>query len=767
MAVYDWSPPYAAAVYLGAGLGLLLCLLLARRLSRSTAARRWSLMILRAAVLGGLVFILLNLVQVTEARLPARQPEFVYLIDCSQSMALDRPVSRIDQVKAAIRKADDLLPADRPHVSLYRFGSRLVACNSPDELSPADDRTQLREALEQLPARLHDGRPAGVVVFSDGRTPGGGDLEALAAGYRTLGLPLHVFPVGDPTTSGDVAIEDVLAPRDAPAGARIPIRVLLRTHGFPGRRVELRIRGESSSKGQVLAMLPLTLEEGTKSHELLIDQDPGAERLVAEVTPLPGEAVLGNNQVAFQIRSRKRKTRVLYMEGTPSNEYRWVRDALVEDPDIECVAMEVNNQYAARQMLYRVDDPRRGYPTTREELFGFDVVICSDISRNAFTQEQLDWTVELVRNRGGGFAMVGGNTSFGAGFWDQTVWDGLIPVDMGAEVNFPTRGTSWNTDFKVKVPPEVERHPIWRLADDPAENRRIIASMPRFTGCNLISRLKPAATVLGLTDRPMPQVGVMPVFSCEPFGQGRTFAMAPDTTVDWGLFFERDWGENGDNRYFRKFWRNVVLWLGENSAGNRRLRVDTDKILYRPGQPIKVAARAFDDRREETTRYRLVTCLRDGGPRAGGGPAPKLAEGSLAPRTSEGGYEGVLAAPPVTPARPGQPASTTRTAALEVLAYDGTDIVAQTTLDVQVTDDPAEFVDPRPDAARLESLARASGGQVLHDGKELAAVLRGATAAEGEVVVQKVPLWDHPALWGLLLALLTAEWCLRRWWGLA
>jgi uncharacterized membrane protein len=602
MAGYDWSPPYAAEVYVGVGVGLLLGLLLARRLSRVPAGRRWALALLRALVLAGLVFVLLNLVRVSESRLPPKQPELVYLVDCSQSMALDWP-SRLNRARLVMRQAEEGLPAARPRVSLYRFGSRLLACNGPDELTPGDDRTGLREALEQLPARLRDGLPAGVVVFSDGRTPESAGLETVAAGYRSLGVPLHVFPVGDPKTSGNIAIEDLLAPREAPPGARVPVRVVVRCHGFAGRRAELLIRPEPAGKGRPLATLPLTLEEGSKTHELVIEQDPSVDRLVAEVTPLPGEAVQDNNRVAFQVRARKRKTRVLYMEGTRNNEYHWIRDALVEDPDIECVAMEVTDQYAARQTLYRVEEPSRGYPTTRDELFGFDVVICSDISRNAFTQEQLDWTVELVRARGGGFAMVGGNTSFGAGFWDRTVWDGLIPVDMSGQANSPGRGTAWGTEFQVTVPAEVERHPVWRLAEDPAENRRILRRMPRFTGTNLIGRLKPAATALAYTDRPLPRVGVMPVFASEPFGKGRTFAMAPDSTDDWGHFFEREWGESGDNRYFRKFWRNVVLWLAENSGGGRRLRAETDKILYRPGQPIQVTARAYDDRREETTRY--------------------------------------------------------------------------------------------------------------------------------------------------------------------
>src|SRR5581483_6831127 len=143
--------------------------------------------------------------------------------------------------------------------------------------------------------------------------------------------------------------------------------------------------------------------------------------------------------------------RVLYMEGTGNSEFRWLRDALLEDPNIECVAMEVDNQMIATPHLRRVDDPARGYPTTREELFGFDVVICSDISQGAFTKEQRDWTVELVGERGGGFAMVGGHTSFGAGRWDETSWDGMIPVDMSQTPSGPS-GTLNDVTLQVRVP---------------------------------------------------------------------------------------------------------------------------------------------------------------------------------------------------------------------------------------------------------------------------------------------------------------------------
>jgi uncharacterized membrane protein len=768
MTPHEWALPYGVAVYVGLGLALVVLLLLARRFARSPSARRWTLLFLRAGVLATLVFILLNLVSVSEARLPPRAPEVVYLVDCSRSMALDRPVARLDIIKQAISRSGQLITANPPpRVSTYRFGEGLAATTSLTDLSPTDDATRLLEALVRLPSHFADGPPAGVVIFSDGRTTETAGFEEIAAGYRRLGVPLHVFPVGDPVT-GDVAIENVIAPRDAAPGTTVPVRVVVRSRGYAGQRAEVRIRSQSEPKRPPLATLPITLADGSQTHELRVDQRvAGPNQLVAEVPPLPGEAVEENNRVAFAIAARKQKVRVIYMEGTLNNEYRWVHQALVEDPNIECVSMEVNNQYAARQILYRINDRNRGYPRTREELFTYDVIICSDIARSAFTQQQIDWTAELVHARGGGFAMVGGNTSFGAGFWDQTAWDKLIPVDMSGQANSPGRGTCWGVQFKITIPKAAEDHPIWKIVDDPVKNKQVLARMPIFTGTNLVERLKPGAMALGYSDRRLPRVGVQPVFACESYGKGRTFAMTTDTTQDWGTYFERDWGERGDNRYFRKFWRNVVLWLAENSAGaNRRLRVETDKVLYRPGEPIQVSARTYDEKLEQTKRYRVAARLRPAGVAA---PAAPLQEATLTPRPGEAVYQGDLKTPSLNqlPLPPNAGPAPPRLATLDVTAHDGDKVAAQATLDVQVLDDPVEYQDPRPDPARLEQLAHDSAGTVIKNAEQLAGILNACKAAPGEVVVHKTPLWDHAGLWLVLLTLLTADWMLRRWWGLA
>jgi hypothetical protein len=307
-------------------------------------------------------------------------------------------------------------------------------------------------------------------------------------------------------------------------------------------------------------------------------------------------------------------------------------------------------------------------------------------------------------------------------------------------------------------------HPIWKIVDDPERNRQVLSDLPIFHGTNLIDRLKPAATALGVSEGALPGSQVVTVFSSQTFGRGRTFAMSTDTTIDWGRDFEHNWGE-GDNRYFRKFWRNVVRWLSENSeSGQRRLRVETDKVIYRPAQEIEITATAYDDAIKETDRFRVLARIR----------APSEPESrpfdetaaALTPQPSDLAYRGKLKSP--QPAEILENASSTlHKFFLDVAAFDGERIVARSSTVLQMIDDPAEFRDPRPDHAALKKLAEASGGRMIQSSKDLADLLGMHPDASVRVIVTRWPLWDHPLLWLLLLGVLTSEWVLRRRKGLA
>ena len=753
--MFEWARTYPWIVYVAAATALAATILAARACAVSPRLKSWLLFAPRAVVLGALLFILLNPVRIDRNQLPPRRARLAFLTDASKSMALDAPTSRLEQAKQVIYQATQKVPEpDRPRLHLYTFGEQLSTAPGLPQLEPAEDASRFHEAFGQLPSRFGKDAPKAVVVFSDGRWEGPSNFDDLVAAYAEIGVDVHVFPVGDVGVRGDVAIQELIVPRRVREGEKTVVRATIRSNGFNGKRAVVRIRPEKSN--DALADLPITLSPTPVTCELVVEANRNTSRLLLEVPQLDGEAIKENNQVPFQLSTGDRKLKVLYMEGTSGREYSYIQNALVEDPDIECLSMVVAQQYVERPRLQRVGDPYRGYPTTREELFKYDVVICSDISQGAFTREQMAWTVELVADRGGGFAMIGGHTSFGAGRWDQTSWDKLIPVDMsGGNLG---RGYLTST-FRVHVPEDALKHPIWQLLEDPANNRRAVASMPRFYGTNLIKRLKPAATLLGQSATPLPQAGVMPVFAVEKYGRGRTFAFSSDSTHYWGQDFERYWGE-GDNRYFRKFWRNVVRWLSESSiAGSKRLLVDTDKIIYRPGEAIKLKAIAYTASYKETTDYQLVAQLiNDGDDREQLGPAETLKANMAAGR-----YESAIKARlPRKFQEAGEAFSTLQLAKVEVVATHKGREIARTTVDIQVLNDSRELANPQPALDRLTELASLSGGRVLGSVEELEKLLREFPTTPGEVLVHRSPIWDSFWLWGFIIILLGLEWSLRR-----
>ena len=77
-----------------------------------------------------------------------------------------------------------------------------------------------------------------------------------------------------------------------------------------------------------------------------------------------------------------------------------------------------------------------------------------------------------------------------------------------------------------------------------------------------------------------------------------------------------------------------------------------------------------------------------------------------------------------------------------------------------------EFADPRLNEAFLRRVARQSGGRYLpaSDVSELVQGLRSAVPQPVEP--ERRDLWNQPWVFALVIAVLAAEWILRRQWGL-
>jgi uncharacterized membrane protein len=819
----QWASPLSPGLVLALAVAAGLAFALLRRAAGGPLgpARRWGLRALRGAILAVLLLILLNPVRVEETPGAVERPRVVYLMDSSQSMALGKGGrTRWDQVVAMVREAEAAGPGEAgPQVGAFRFGSRLAAIESPfwrrpgtgsveaastpsppaagPIPAPTDSDTLLSGSLEALAGRLGQAPLHAVVVFSDGRARDPERAPAIARGFGRMKVPIHVVPAGDEDSGGDVAIVSMVSPGLVRKSTRIPVQLFVRSYGYKGRRAEVKLAavGPDGRPGAILARAPVVLQDGLASYSLAFESGEQDRRIAATVDLQPGEVSADNNTFAADVAIDHTKIRVLYVEG--SNEryvtrrglfglggsevqgaYSPLQQALMEDPDIECTAVVSSGPDGDFTAITRSDDRARGLPETPSELFAYDAIVLSNVPRTVLDDKYMGWVDEWIGRRGGGLCMVGGPNSFAAGRWADTPVGRMLPVESEAG------GGDWD-ESPAAIGPIAEGavHPLWQIAADDAQNRALLKTLPNFLGHNRLGPAKPTAEVLARVGSGSPDGG--PALAVQPYGRGRTMALAPGITRRFAPEFAQSWGQ-ADARYYKKFWRNAVYWLTENSSiGRRRLLAETDKRLYRPGEPIVLKARAFDENAAPTLDYRVAVSVEprsaaestsensplrkpSAGPSTGDDRAPLLPWGEefdLARLVAEKSYNASL------PIASGKDLPTgvaaTQGLRIELTAYENNTQVDSTAIDVQILDDPSEQQNPLPDHALLRRLADDSGGSVLRDARALAAMLGRLPVAVGPPEIKARPAWSRGWLLTMLIALLTVEWIWRRRIGLA
>jgi uncharacterized membrane protein len=827
----QWATPYSLGLLLAMAVAALAAFALLRWASgRPIApARRAGLLLLRLSILAILGLIIINPVRVDETPGTVERPKLFYLLDTSQSMAIGKSSTRWEQVVQTIRDAGRARdPREGAQVSLFRFGSRLAAVDAefgqppvaepaprtapgtlhaaelprPGEPPPAptDSDTLLGASLEGLTDRFGQAPPQAVVVFSDGRARDTEKADAIARAYGRMKLPVHVLPVGDENVGGDVAIVSMVAPNQVRKFSKVAAQVYVRSYGYKGKRSELKIV-TVASEGKpetVLARAPVVLQDGVSAHSLIFEAGDQDRRIEARVDLQAGEVSASNNAFGADLAIDHTKIRVLYIEG--SNEsyalqrgisklfggggevrgaYASLQEALTEDPDVECTVMRPNGA-GDFSTVVRANENWRGLPETPSEWFAFDAIILSNVPHEVLSDQHLAWVEEWIGRRGGGLCMAGGPNSFASGRWNETPVGKMLPVDL------ISAATDWD-GASTTVHPVTEGaiHTIWHISSDESQNRSMLKTLPNFLGSNRVGRAKPVAEVLARTTSQGADGELMPAVVVQSYGRGRTMAITPAITRRWAGEFTQSWG-GSDARYYKKFWRNVVYWLTENSSiGRRRLLAETDKRLYRPGEPIVLRARTFDENAAPTLDYRVAVTVEpksasditsDNSPirRPGGEPQPSGAQAPFLPwseevelvkKPSEKSYDATF---PIAEAKSlPSGVSLTQGLRIELTAYENNTQVDSTSLDVQIVDDPSEQQNPLPDHDLLRRIAAQSGGTVLKGAKGLAAMIERLPRVVGPSEVKETPAWSGWWLLSLLIVLLTIEWVWRRRVGLA
>ena len=534
------------------------------------------------------------------------------LADDSQSMTLqDGPgaSARLTGLKQAIFDQGGLVDRleEKRRVRAYRFASKVRVLRKPDELKGEGTTTDLAGAIMETVRNLGPEGLRAVVLCTDGAHNASSELSPVAEVLRRAGVAL--FAVGFGRTAGhkDIEILRVSTERRVTLDTEVTATLTLRSNGFDGEKTTVMLK-----RGGVTHKREVALVDGVQRVPLRFKtKDQGLLQYELEIPPRPDEFMTENNRQTFAVNCFARKLHVLYMEGTQYRiperrlwEFQYLVQALEEDKDILVTPLLRDDSAAARRAgVATVRSAEDGFPGTRRELWEYDVIVCSDVDIEYFTKEQIENTVDFVERHGGGYCMIGGYTAFGTGGYDESPIDKMLPVDMQGRQD----GYTENVPFRWRVTEEGRHHPIMQLVEDPEKNREIWDKMPMLRGFNHVQRAKPAATVLAEHPERRTLYGPNVLLAVQRYGRGRTMAFVSDSTAGWGLDFEEQWGEGGDNRYFRKFWQNAVRWLAAYRLKVPRslVLVSSDRTVYEPGEDVTLSAQAWNKQCEPTAAAAL------------------------------------------------------------------------------------------------------------------------------------------------------------------
>ncbi len=701
-------------------------------MQRARAAAIWALQ----GALIALVLVLLWQPAIVVAELKSQQNIIAVLVDDSRSMAI--PDSGADakttREAAAVKALNDGVLKGlqrRFQTRVYKLDAALNRADKLDAVQPSASATHINQGLRQLAADTSDLPVGAVVLLSDGAENSGGiDLDTISA-LRNRRLPVHTIGFGREQAEHDVEVDDVsVAPR-AMADSRVRAMVSVRQHGYPGAKTT--VTAKDGDKVLAQKEVALAADGVVQTQTMFFNAGAAGVRHVAfSVAPLPGEQNVANNSQVRLVSVSGARRRILYVEGEPRWEYKFIRRAAEDDKELQIASMLRTTE----NKIYRqgISDPAEladGFPNKAEDLFAYDGIIIGSVEAGYFSPRQQELLREYVDQRGGGLLFLGGRSSLADGGWAASSVNELLPTFL------PNAKDTFHRDASLaSLTPAGADSPVMRLVDDPAQNVERWKNLPYMMDYQDPGTPKPGATVLAeMTTQGRAK---MPLLVTQSYGRGRTAILATSGTWRWQMS-----QAVGDPTH-DLFWQQLLRWVVADSPG--RVVASMPVIRLMDDGHAKLTATVRDK------EYVVA-------------PDAKVAAHVIGP---DGASEFVdMSAVPQTPGTFAVDWTATKPGSYvaEITAVRGSDTLGSDVVTFDREDGVAENFHTEQNKELLQKLSAETGGRYW-SGDELGKLPSEISYSEAGISVRNTKeLWNMPIVFLVLLALMASEWLLRRKWG--
>ena len=373
---------------------------LGRARGRLAAALRGVLLTLVVLALAGVQFVR-----------PTTHLCTVFVVDVSDSVSPEQRTAVLSYIRTAVRTQ-----RDGDSAALVTFGGEALLDRDTGDAGtlkhlrgifsiPTTSRTDIAAGIQLAMASFPEDAGKQVILFTDGNENLGNVLDQ-AALARTNAVRISVVPLARDTSRGEALLLRVETPAEVRQGTPFQVNVLAESLAETDGTITL-YRDNQPVETRAVRLKPgktvIAFEQTAAQSGL------GHYRAILDV-PADRDSVPDNN-TAYAYTRVAGKPAVLVVEGTAG--------------DGEELASTLRNHDIA---------VTRGGPAhipgSLAECARYDSIVFVNVPAWRMTAAQMTIIHSAVRDTGMGFAMVGGEESFGAGGYYETPIEQALPVSM-------------------------------------------------------------------------------------------------------------------------------------------------------------------------------------------------------------------------------------------------------------------------------------------------------------------------------------------------
>jgi uncharacterized membrane protein len=598
-------------------LGVLLVVYVYRREGKSTFVRsclagvRLLLLLLILAYLNRPVLVL------DQTR---KEPSVVaVLMDDTLSMSVPdvpvdhgQPISRMEAAQNLLTGSGNQLLnelAKVHNIKIYRFGrdaQQVAEIDKPDDVlaaaqhvqdvKPTEDGTQVVQSVTTVVEDLQGQRLAGVVLLTDGKdVPVRERPESINELHAKFPVGIYAVPIGQDALPKTV---EVLKPDYEPSAFLDDYTVVkfsVRGSGFePNHKLKVTLKTKKDGKTVLdekgnpvtaevtladdrpqpveLSFMPaLAMGMDPRRLPAVLPPEDRALDLVVEADKQPGQINPTDNVRDVSIQVLDTQIRVLFVDGYPRWEYRYVKNTLVRDKTMKVNCLLTSADPSFVQEATDGITPIRAFPESLDQLLQYDVVLFGDVDQHEFSDAQLQLINDFVSKRGGGFGLIAG-TRYSPQSYKNTPIQPVLPVDI-SRTEADDSDVPITEGFHPSLTAEGLASSIFRFYADKDQNKKYVEQLspPLFWYCHGIVA-RPQSTVL--LEHPIDLTPgsprKAPLLVVSQYGAGRTLFSAIDDSWRWRFYT----GEY----IFDAYWVQQIRYL----ARNRKL--DERNVTFEPTQ---------------------------------------------------------------------------------------------------------------------------------------------------------------------------------------